>query len=346
MTGQSRIDVGIIGGAGFTGRELLLLLTEHPHLSPRFVTSNLHAGKSVAEVFPLLEGKSELTFRGHEESPPPGIPLFLAVPNDTALALVPELHARGHRLVDLSGAFRLHDREIFQKFYRLEHTAFDLLPRVVYGMPELFRADIRSAAIISNPGCYATAAILPLFLLGRYREELIDIVIDAKSGVSGAGGRTEDAGYSFNSVHENFRAYKVLAHQHQPEIQEYAAAGTHIDFEIAFIPHLLPLFRGILSTTILTWRDRAPDGLESLFRQAAAGEPFLRFLNAPEEVTLSRVQHTNFLDIGIRSEGRRTIIVSALDNLVKGAAGQAIQNMNLIMGMPEEAGLHNTGKLE
>ena len=332
-------DVAVLGAGGFTGRELLSILAQHPRLRPALVTSNQHAGRSVAEVFPELEGRLHATFQTHDESIPGRLPVFLAVPNETALARVPRLFADGHPVVDLSGAFRLHDQQAFERTYGLTHSAFDLMPEVVYGMPELFRERISGARLVANPGCFPTGAVIPLHLLGEHRDQLLDIVIDAKSGVSGAGGRTEDAGFSYNSVTENFRAYKILRHQHEPEIQEYGAHPGAFSFRLAFTPHLLPVYRGILSTIVLRWRNGAPHGLGELMERRCRAEPFVRFLEQPEDVELRRVVGTNFVDVALRSEGDRTIIVSAIDNLVKGAAGQAVQNLNLMLGFEETAGL-------
>ena len=332
-------DVAIIGAGGFTGRELLQILAGHPRIRPAHITSNQYAGKKIGEIFPDLDGRLDLVFERHDASLPANMPIFLAVPNQTSLDLVPGLVEKGHKVVDLSGSFRLHDRDVFQQYYKLEHTAFDLMDKVVFGLPELFREQLKFAELVSNPGCFSTGAIVPLFLLGELRDELEDVIIDAKSGVSGAGGRTEDAGFAFNAVHENFRAYKILRHQHQPEIQEYAAAGTKLDFPIIFTPHLLPVFRGILSTIVLRWKNQAPANLLEKVRTAITDEPFIRLYETPEEIELSRVQNSNYLDISLRSEGRHTVMVSALDNLVKGAAGQAVQNLNLMLGYDEKAGL-------
>ncbi len=291
-------------------------------------------------MFPALQGKLDLTFQRHDSELPAEIPVFLAVPNETSLQLVPDLLMKKHRVVDLSGAYRLHSRHEFEKYYKLIHTSFDLMKESVYGMPEIFRDRIKQASLVANPGCYPTGSILPIFFLGQLRKDIAHIVIDAKSGVSGAGGRTEDAGFSYNSVYENFRAYKVLSHQHQPEIQEYSFSGENsFSQTILFTPHLLPLFRGILSTITILWKKKAPDNLSEILRQTAAKEPFVRFLDSPEEVQLARVQKTNFLDMGCRSVDSATVIVSAIDNLIKGAAGQAVQNMNLMLGLTETDGL-------
>lgn len=333
-------EIAIIGAAGYTGQELIRLLADHPEVRCTHITSNQSEGQKVSDVFPALDGKLDLVFKKHDAPLPHKIPVFLAVPNESSLELVPGLVAAGHPVVDLSGSYRLHNLEKFEKYYNLKHTSFDLLQEAVYGIPEIFREKIKAARVVSNPGCYPTSAIVPLYMLGDLRKEIDFISIDAKSGVSGAGGRVEGPGFSFAGVHENFRAYKILKHQHQPEIEEYGAWGMGGELpELVFTPHLLPLFRGILTTTVIRWKGQAPVDLEERVRNFVNGEPFLRMAASPEAVELTKVQNTNFLDLGLRSEGRTTVIVSAIDNLQKGAAGQAIQNMNLILGIDETAGL-------
>ena len=342
---ETTVDVGIIGAGGYTGQELIQILADHPNLRPALVTSNQSAGQTVDSVYPALQGKTDLVFQKHDIRIPSGMPLFLAVPNDTSLELVPRLLAAGHTIVDLSGSYRLHNQDIFEKYYKLNHTSFHLLKEAVYGLPELFREKTKKARLVANPGCYTTSAIVPLYLLGELREQIEFISIDAPSGISGAGGRVEGPGFSFYGVHENYRAYKILGHQHQPEIEEYAATNLNGPLaDLVFTPHLLPLFRGILTTIVIRWKSKgiSTGELETRFRQAIENEPFLRFPGSPEDVELKRVQGTNFLDMGLRSEGKNTVIVSALDNLVKGAAGQAVQNMNLLLGYPETAGLLNS----
>ncbi len=340
---MSKIDIAILGAAGLTGKELLHIFKTHPHFSPVHITSDRHAGLSIDEVFPDLSiGNSSIVFKKHSDPIPSGIPVLLAVPNETSLSLTPDLLKKGHRVIDLSGVFRLHNRAAFERYYKLEHTSFDLMNDQVFGMPELFRDKIPGANLIANPGCYATGAILPLYMLKDQRKKIASIVIDGKSGVSGAGGRVEDAGFSFQSVYENFRAYKILQHQHTPEMQEYAAWGQEpFSFPIIFTPHLLPVYRGILTTTVIHWKEKAPEAedIVSILRDNTKGEPFIRIYDKPEQVELRMVQHTNFIDISARTEGQVTVMVSAIDNLMKGAAGQAVQNLNLMMGLPETTGL-------
>ncbi|MBX7057159.1 MAG: N-acetyl-gamma-glutamyl-phosphate reductase [Leptospirales bacterium] len=331
-------SVAIVGAGGFTGRELLRWIARHPQLKAVYASSDRFSGRPLAQQFPELEGALELEFAAHSAPIPAGAVVLLAAPNETAMAMAPELLQAGHRIIDLGGAFRLHDRDAVKRYYGFEAPPESLLRQAVFGIPELFAERIASASLVANPGCFPTTAIAPLALLGELRQQIRAISIDAKSGVSGAGGRTEDGGFSFHSVYENFRAYKILRHQHEPEIREYAFdAGTCPP--LLFTPHLLPVYRGILSTIAVFWEDRAPPDLEERLRSAALQMPFLRFLSTPEEVELARVQNTNFLDIGLRSEGQRTIVVTALDNLVKGAAGQALQNLNLMLGLPQSLGL-------
>ncbi|MEM7183531.1 MAG: N-acetyl-gamma-glutamyl-phosphate reductase [Spirochaetota bacterium] len=337
-------QIAIIGAGGLTGQEFIRLLVNHDGLELVHITSDKLAGKTLSEAFPGLLSKTNLTFQTHSAEIPPEALVVLAVPNQAALDMVPELLQKGHRVLDLSGAYRLHDEEQFTKYYSLQHTSFFLMEQVVFGMPELFRKDLQGARFVSNPGCYATSVILPLYLLGELREELkAKVVVDSKSGVSGAGGRTEDAGFSFNGVYENFRAYKILKHQHYPEMLEYSRVGMQREFlGLVFTPHLLPLYRGILSTFVLQFaRDITGSDLQKI-RQRCDAEPFVRFYDTPEEIRLDHVQNTNFLDLSLRVEGDTMVIVSALDNLQKGAAGQALQNINLMLGMEETKGLKFT----
>jgi N-acetyl-gamma-glutamyl-phosphate reductase len=338
MTSPETRRAAILGAAGFTGKELLRILAAHPIFSPGHVTSDRHAGKTLLESFPDLPAPREnLTFKTHADSIPAGMPVLLATPNEVSLSRVPELLAAGHRVVDLSGAFRLHNADEFRDYYKLEHTNMDLARKAVYGLPELFREQIQKADLVANPGCFPTGSILPLHLLEPFADRIVGISIDAKSGVSGAGGRTEDGGFSYTSVYENFRAYKILGHQHWPEIVQYAAGGS-LKSKTVFTPHLLPLFRGILSTITVFFDGAAPD-VQSILKENCASMRFVRILPAPEDVQLSAVQRTNYLDMSARIKGSQAVIVTAIDNLVKGAAGQAVQNLNLMFGLPEEMGL-------
>ena len=330
------MKVSIIGG-----RELVGLLANHPEIEIAHITSNKTAGKKLSEVFPNIRLKKDLVFKTHEDEIPKGSLVVLTVPNEVSLSMTPKLLDAGHKVVDLSGAYRLHDKELFEKFYGLKHESFHLMEKVVFGIPEIFRDKIKGSDFVSNPGCYATSGLVPIYMLGDLRERISGaIVIDSKSGVSGAGGRTEDIGFTFTNTYENFRAYKILSHQHTPEIEEYAGYAMNKKLpKVIFTPHLLPVYRGILSTFVIQFDKTisAEDVLKEFSRFAA--EPFIRILKKPEEIELKNIQNSNFLDISFKVEENILVIVSALDNLVKGAAGQALQNINLMLGISERTGL-------
>lgn len=334
-------EISILGAGGFTGKELLSLLSHQPTHQVVHITSDKLAGKTLSEVFPEIPFPKNLTFQKHEDPLPRGSLVVLAVPNEVSIESAPKFLDAGHKVIDLSGVYRLHNEAIFEKAYKLKHTKFSYVDKAVFGIPEMFRDKLAGADFVSNPGCFSTSVILPVFLLNELRKNLKPrIVADSKSGVSGAGGRTEDAGYSYTGVYENFRAYKVTTHQHEPEIREYVFAKSGLpEPEIVFIPHLLPVYRGILSTIVLEFESEpASDPMETLLA-SAQNEPFLRIRKTPEEIELKKVQNTNFLDVSLRRRENTLVVVSALDNLVKGAAGQALQNINLMTGTPETIGL-------
>ncbi|MDX1957381.1 MAG: N-acetyl-gamma-glutamyl-phosphate reductase [Leptospiraceae bacterium] len=336
------MKVSILGAGGLTGRELISLLVHHKEFELVHITSNKESGKSLEEVFPSLGIQSNLKFATHDAEIPKGSLVVLAVPNEVSLELTPKLLDKGHKLIDISGAYRLHNQSIFEKYYSLKHESFSLMERVTFGLPEIFREKLLGADFVSNPGCYATSCILPIYMLGELRKKISGaIVIDSKTGVSGAGGRTEDIGFTFTNTYENFRAYKVLTHQHTPEIEEYAKTGLDSLAKIVFTPHLLPVYRGILSTFVIQFDSKETCDKVSQEFSKFNKEPFIKFKNKPEEIELKNVQNSNFIEISYRSEENILVIVSALDNLVKGAAGQALQNMNLMCKFSETSGLIN-----
>ncbi|GBF49347.1 N-acetyl-gamma-glutamyl-phosphate reductase [Leptospira ryugenii] len=331
----------IIGAGGLTGRELLKLIAKHPHFEVVMITSNQVTGKSLQEVFPQESFTQNLRFVSHEADIPKGATVVLATPNEASLTMAPRLLQAGHKVIDLSGTFRIHDQSLFESAYGFAHTHFHLMKDVVFGIPEMFRSQIKGASFVSNPGCFSTSAILPIFLLGKLRSKVQGtIIIDAKSGVSGAGGRTEEITFAYTNVYENFRAYKVLKHQHEPEISEYIQTNSPKEISIVFTPHLLPLYRGILTSIYIPIDPSVSDEeIESCFENATQGEPFLRFKKLPEDIELRFVQNSNYLDFAFRKKGNILTIVSALDNLMKGAAGQALQNLNLMHSLEETIGL-------
>jgi N-acetyl-gamma-glutamyl-phosphate reductase len=317
--------IAIVGVTGYSGQEADRILAGHP----QFVVAGRFASKadekSGAEAFSIERLRSF--------SPDA---VILATEHELSMHLAPELLREGYRVVDMSGAFRLKDPVQYQEWYGFQHTAADLLNEAVYGLPEFFAEKIRAAKLVANPGCYATAAVLPLIPL--YNADAIDpsctVVVDGKSGVSGAG-RTPKQETHFCEVNENLSAYGVLKHRHTPEMVSLLKSATYDRF--VFTPHLIPITRGILNTVTLRTRDRI--AAHSILAEAYARAPFVRVLTAGQLPNVQQVVRTNMCFIGVAAKGAHTVIVSVLDNLVKGAAGQAVQNLNLMFGCEPAAGL-------
>ncbi|TGL72451.1 N-acetyl-gamma-glutamyl-phosphate reductase [Leptospira jelokensis] len=337
---MKQTKLAIIGAGGLTGKELTGLLAHHPNFQLVHITSNQVDGKHIREVFPDLSHLPDLVFQKHDAAVPTDAHIVLATPNEVSLEKAPEFLGQNRKVIDLSGTFRLHDKAKFEVAYKFKHTKFEWMDKVVFGLPELFREKLKHANFVSNPGCFATSAILPIAILGNLRNQIVGpIIVDAKSGVSGAGGRTEEIQFAYTHVYENFRAYKVLSHQHEPEMEEYAFVGSEPK-EIHFTPHLLPVYRGILTAIYIPFAKPVDSSeIQEKLQSVAEREPFLRLYKTPEELELKKVQNTNFLDIGFKVKGNTLAIISALDNLQKGAAGQALQNLNLMFGYPETEGL-------
>ncbi len=340
------INIGIIGAAGLSGIELLHLLSRHPESNVKLVTSTKYQGKKVSKVFPELT-KYSLTFNSNETDVLGCDVVFLAVPNEASLELVPKLIDQSIRVIDLSGAYRLSDTKVFNKFYKLTHTSPEFLEEAVFGFPEFFMRQIERARLVANPGCYSTCSLLGILPLAEMLSGLDQPpVIDAKSGVSGAGGRVEDDSMSYVSVNENFKAYKVFSHQHQPEIQQYlnklSSYSSKINGEVIFTPHLLPVNRGILSTIYLHFQKAMDeDQIVKKYSEFADKQKFVDFMGIDNFPDINMTSHTNRCMIGVKSDKSRQnwVIISSLDNLIKGAAGQAIQNMNIMFGLDESIGL-------
>ena len=338
------LRIAIVGGSGYTGVELLRLLRGHPMVEVTAVTSRRLAGEGVGDVFPSLRGLYEgLVFTepdiqslaGHADL------VFMAVPHQAAMMVIPGLLRAGLKVIDLSADFRLRDKKIYEQWYG-PHSAPELLAEAVYGLTEIYREWISPARLVANPGCYPTSSLLPLIpLLICGLVDPNDMIIDSKSGVSGAG-RNPSTATIYCEVNEAFKAYKIGEHRHVPEMEQEISRAAGRDVVINFIPHLVPMSRGML-TTIYTRPSKAaatPDFL-GILQKFYQDSPFVRIL--PEGVfpNVSSVRGGNFCDIGLKLEGRtnRLIIVSAIDNLVKGASGQAVQNMNVMCGFPEAMGL-------
>lgn len=346
-----KIKTGIIGAAGFTGRELLRILANHPGVSVEYITASQNKGVALGQVFAELDFAvyENLCFTPHPQTKEdiPGLDVvFLAATDDVSLSWTPQLLELGIKVIDISGAFRLKNAAEFKRYYKIEHSAIELLPKAQYGMPELYREKIKQADLIANPGCYATSAVLPVHFLGKHKALFRSfLILDAKSGTSGAGGRKEKDSMPYSSVQENFRAYRVSDHQHIPEILQEIAPGFDGAPKMKMTPHLIPLFRGILSVSYLEAIEPLSEStLEEIragFRQAAQDEPFIRYYETPEEIDLKKVQMTNYLDFSMQydPEMKVMILVSAIDNLLKGAAGQAVVNLNLVFGFDEKTAL-------
>ncbi len=338
-------EIAILGAGGLTGKELLKILHRHNYLLPIHITSNQYAGKKVKEVFPDLELSkiADLEFRKHEDPIPDKIPVILATPNFDSMSLVYRFYEKEKRMViDLSGAYRLNDLSLFKSFYGFEHLYPKIIQDKVYGLTEVYRDAIKNAKLISNPGCYPTSILIPLYYFKEYLSYAKYIIVDSKSGVSGAGGRVEDAGFSFMNVYENFKAYKILKHQHEPEIQQYLNEFIGKKIDLTFTPHLLPIYRGILSTIVIIWEDSFEFNDKMIYdtiSNTVQKETFVRLYQNPESIELKNVQNTNYCDFSFRTRNKITVIISAIDNLQKGAAGQAIQNLNLMLNFKEEESL-------
>ncbi len=345
------LSAGIFGASGYAGVELTRLVAGHPSVRLAFVSGESWRGQSVADRAGVSGDAGALRYLGVEDAlaAAAGIDcVLLATPGEASMALSASLSTRAGagKIVDLSGAFRIRDRAAFEAAYGHKAPSAEQLATSVYGLPELSRAAIAGTQLVANPGCYPTAAALalgPLLRAGVISPA--DLVVDAMSGVTGAGRRADEA-YSFAEVYGDARAYKVLTHQHTPEIAQTLAdfAGLTPDaIDLTFTAHLIPIARGILSTSYARLRTAKTSAeLTALLRQAYEGEPFVRVMDRPEQVNLHQVQGTNLCTVGVRCEpkdGGRVVVVSALDNLLKGAAGQAVQNMNLVLGLDERAGL-------
>ncbi|MDD2407523.1 MAG: N-acetyl-gamma-glutamyl-phosphate reductase [Tepidiphilus sp.] len=336
------IKVGVVGGTGYTGVELLRLLSRHPEVSLEAITSRTEAGMPVAELFPSLRGYVNLRFSTPDDAGLDRCDLvFFATPNGVAMKEARRLLDAGVRLIDLSADFRLADVAQWERWYGMAHAAPELLEEAVYGLPEVEREAIARARLVANPGCYPTAVqlgFLPLLEANAVARDWL--VADCKSGVSGAG-RKAEVHTLFAEATDNFKAYGVAGHRHLPEIRQgLQRIARGLPVELTFVPHLTPMIRGIHATLYARLADPSLD-LQALFAQRYAGEPFVDVLPAGSHPETRSVRASNLCRIAVhRPQGGEIVVVlSVIDNLVKGAAGQAVQNMNLMFGFPETLGL-------
>ena len=341
------IRVGIVGGTGYTGAELLRLLARHPRVTLAAITSRGEAGLAVADLFPHLRGRVDLAFTEPDLGRLGECDLvFCATPNGTAMKMAPELLARGVKLIDLAADFRLKDPRVWEHWYDMPHACPDLLDEAVYGLPEMHREAIRGARLIANPGCYPTAVTLGFLpLLERGLVDLDWLVADVKSGVSGAG-RKASVGMLMAEVGESFKAYGVGGHRHQPEILQNLASIAGGDPRLTFVPHLLPMIRGI-EATLYARLGEPGYKLQDLYQNRYQGEPFVDVMPAGTCPDTRSVRGSNDCRIAVMEpQGQGIAVVqSVIDNLVKGAAGQAIQNMNLMFGFEETQALEGLALL-
>lgn len=336
------IKAAIIGATGYTGLEVLRLSQNHPYLRIEVITSREQKGKSLKEVYNWDGKYGELVFEdlAVENITERVEVVFLCVPSGKAQELAYRFLQRGVKVIDFSADFRFKNLELYEETYSLPHQYRDLSKKAVYGLSEVYEEEIKRADLIANPGCYPTSVLLPLIPLAK--EGLIeseDVIVDSKSGVSGAGRKTE-VYYSFCEVNEDFKAYKIASHRHTPEIEEKLNFFTQRKTRVIFTPHLLPINRGIFSTIYF----RSKGGWEAVYEclvEFYKNRPFVKISPRGTIPTLSEVRGTNLCKIGVFEDKKRGwfILVSVIDNLVKGASGQAIQNFNLMFGFPEDLGL-------
>jgi len=336
------LQVGIVGATGYTGVELLRLLVGHEQVAIHVVTSNSEKDEAVSDVFPSLSGYLHLKFSEHDS---PALTecdvVFFATPHATSMYKIPELLNANVRIIDLSADFRLQDAEQWQHWYGVEHAAPELLKRAVYGLPEINREQISEADLVANPGCYPTAVSLGLLpLLEEGVVDLNSLIADAKSGVSGAG-RKAAMGSLFSEASETFKAYGVSGHRHLPEICQTLSLCSGQAVDITFVPHLVPMVRGIFATLYAHLQQTDIDVI-NIYTARYSNEPFVEVLPKGSQPDTRAVRGTNMCRIAVSQsqDSEKLVILSVIDNLVKGAAGQAIQNMNIMFGLDEVIGLN------
>jgi N-acetyl-gamma-glutamyl-phosphate reductase len=338
-TRNSKLRIGIFGGSGYGGSELLRILLQHPHVEIQFVTANEHAGKAVSDVHQNLLGLTDLKFIKAPEAIESLSDIdcaFFALPHGQAMEIAPKLPTKV-KVIDLSGDFRLSDADVFAKHYGREHTAMEAQTQFIYGLTEINREAIKTATRVANPGCFATATLLGLAPLVADNLLTSRVIVDAKTGSSGSGAKA-----AANTHHpqrsNSFYAYKPFTHQHVPEIEQELKHVGQWQNELVFMTHSLPVARGIFASIYCELKkEMNADEAREVFADFYRDSFFVRFVEGSPDINW--VKTTNFCDIGFASHGRQLVVFTAIDNLVKGAAGQAVQNMNLMCGLDEKTGL-------
>jgi N-acetyl-gamma-glutamyl-phosphate reductase len=337
------VRVGIVGISGFSGKVLLDILLNHKDVRVTYVAAHSTTGR-VDVIWPEFKNRTDLVCEKYtlDAATAQCDVVFLALPHTESMNIAGKLLAAGKKVIDLSADYRLKKISVYKKWYHADHKDVKNLPKAVYGLCEIYRSKIKKAKLLSNPGCYPTAALLALApLVSIHGEKIASITIDAKSGVSGAGKKVAEA-FMFPFVNENFKAYRVLSHQHTPEISQYLSSMSGKTWDVNFVPHLLPVDSGILETIYVQLNAKMTDAsLHLLYKKFYKTETFVRVLDIGQQPELRNVVRTNFCDIGLAiSENRKMVVItSAIDNLVKGASGQAVQNMNIMYGFNETEGL-------
>ncbi|MDO9566513.1 MAG: N-acetyl-gamma-glutamyl-phosphate reductase [Candidatus Desulfaltia sp.] len=338
------IRVGIIGATGYAGAELVRILSGHPDVQLTALTSRKYVGMKYDSIYPSMAGVVNLACEEfNEDSFCDKVDIiYIALPHSIPMEIIPGLIRRGKKVIDLSADFRFKDVLMYEEYYQ-PHTAKELLKEAVYGLCEIYFDKIKNAALIGNPGCYPTSVLLPLIpLLKGDFLDLNTIIADSKSGVSGAG-RSLSLTTHFCEVNESFKAYKVAQHRHCPEMEEILSTEAKKPVKITFVPHLVPMTRGMLTTTYVNLEKKISDEeIHNCLSSFYAGHPFIRICSENRVPDTLHVRGTNYCDIGFKIDepNNRLIIISAIDNLVKGAAGQAVQNMNIMLGLDETRGLN------
>ena len=339
---QETVNIAIVGATGYTGRELIALLLAHPHACIKRLYAIDNIGKPVGEVFGQFDGLLDLTIEEPDtaalvdECPV----AFLCLPHATAMDVGAQLHAQGVKVIDFSADYRLKDVAVYEATYRTTHRHPELVAEAVYGLPELHREELAGATLVANPGCYPTGAVLAVAPL--LRRKLVDparIIFDSKSGVSGAG-RTPNPRTVFSECNESVEAYGVGVHRHQPEIEQECSRLFGEKLSVHFTPHLVPMTRGILTTAYVELtQDMTPDDVHAVYAEDYSGEPLVGLLPLGRYPRTADVSGTNRCRVGLYVKSRRVVAISAIDNLIKGASGQAVQCFNLICGFDETEAL-------
>lgn len=337
------IRVGIIGATGYTGEELIKILLRHPHVRLTYLSAKIEKEQNIVEVFPYLKGRLDINCEllDVQRAISKADVFFLALPHTVSFQIAPLLLSHKKKVIDLSADYRLKNTKEYRQWYVYEHSDKGNIKKAVYGLPELYREKIKKASLIANPGCYPTAALLGIApMVVSDRVQLDSIIVDAKSGVTGAG-RKASLAFFYSEINESLKAYRVNCHQHSPEINQELSFLARKKIKITFVPHLVPMNRGILETIYLKLKkDLSLSEAVKIYKRFYNNEPFVRVRDADIPST-KNVFETNFCDIGLQldKEKKLLMVVSTIDNLLKGAAGQAVQNLNIMYGFPEVSGL-------